>query len=93
MISFLRQYWGWLLMIISFFVIVVLAVATTEEVTIGGTVIEHNVTSDRHGERTYSTIVRSDDGFIEEVTGLNAYIVPVGGRLTYKKVRHKTLKF
>lgn len=93
MISFLRRYWMWLLMAISFVVIIGLVVATTEEVTIGGTVLEHNVTSDRHGGRTYSTIVRSDDGFIEEVTGLNAYIVPVGSRVTYKKLRHKTLKF
>lgn len=93
MIYFLRRNWWWLLMAISFVVIIGLAVATTDEVTMRGTVLEHNVTSDKHGERTYSTIVRSDDGFIEEVTGLNAYIVPVGGSVTYKKMRYKPLKF
>lgn len=80
-------------MAVSFVVIIGLAIVTTENVTVGGTVLEHNVTADRHGERTYSTIVRSDDGFIEEVTGLKAYIVPVGDRVMYTKQRYKPLKF
>ena len=65
----------------------------TVGVTVGGTVLEHNVTADKNGSRTYSTIVRSDDGFIEDVVGLDIYIVPVGGRVTYEKRRHKPLSF
>lgn len=93
MIYFLKRNWPWVLMAVGFIVVIGLAIATTENVTVRGTVLEHNVTADRHGERTYSTIVRSDDGFIEEVTGLKTYIVPVGGRVTYTKQRHKSLEF
>jgi predicted O-methyltransferase YrrM len=83
----------WLLIAISFLGIIGLAVATTEEVTVRGTVLEHNVTSDKHGKRTYSTIVRSDDGFIDEVIGLDVYIIPVGDNVTYAKKRYKSVGF
>jgi hypothetical protein len=81
----------WLLIAIAFLCIIGLAVATTEEVTVRGTVLEHNVTSDKHGKRTYSTIVRSDDGFIDEVIGLDVYIIPVGDKVTYSKQRYKSI--
>jgi predicted O-methyltransferase YrrM len=81
----------WLLIAIAFLSIIGLAVATTEEVTVRGTVLEHNVTSDKHGKRTYSTIVRSDDGFIDEVIGLDVYIIPVGDKVTYTKKRYKSI--
>ena len=93
MIYFLRRNWPWILMAVGFIVVIGLVIATTENVTVSGTILQHNVTADKNGERTYSTIVRSDDGFIEEITGLNSYIVPVGGRVTYKKQRYKPLKF
>jgi predicted O-methyltransferase YrrM len=83
----------WLLIAISFLGIIGLAVATTEEVTVRGTVLEHNVTSDKHGKRTYSTIVRSDDGFIDEVIGLDVYIIPVGDKVTYAKKMYKSVGF
>ena len=93
MISFLRRNYVWLLIAISFLGIIGLAVATTEEVTVRGTVLEHNVTSDKHGKRTYSTIVRSDDGFIDEVIGLDVYIIPVGDKVTYAKKMYKSVGF
>lgn len=70
-----------------------LMLLTIEKVQMTGTVLEHNVTADKGGQRTYSTIVRSDDGYIEEITGLNSYIVPVGGRVKYQKTRYKSIKF
>ena len=93
MISFLRRNYVWLLIAISFLGIIGLAVATTGEVTVRGTVLEHNVTSDKHGKRTYSTIVRSDDGFIDEVIGLDVYIIPVGDNVTYAKKMYKSVGF
>ena len=89
MIYFLRRHLPWILMVVGFIVVIGLAIATTENVTVRGTVLEHNVTADKHGERTYSTIVRSDDGLIEEVVGLKTYIIPVGGKVSYEKTRYK----
>jgi hypothetical protein len=93
MISFLKRNWWWLLIGILYLVIIGLALVTTEKVTMRGTVLEHNVTSDKHGKRTYSTIVRSDDGFIDEVICLDVYIIPVGSKVIYQKNRTKPLKF
>ena len=90
---FIRRNWFWMTLCLIFIVIIGLGIATTETVTVRGTVLEHNVTADKNGSRTYSTIVRSDDGFIEDVVGLEIYIVPVGGRVTYEKQRHKPLGF
>ena len=89
MIYFLRRHWPWVLMAIFFIVFFTIALASMERVSVSGTVIEHNVTADRSGRRIYSTIVRSDDGLIEEVVGLKTYIVPVGGRVRYEKTRYK----
>lgn len=89
MIYFLRRHWPWVLMAIFFIVFFTVALASVERVSVSGTVIEHNVTADRSGRRIYSTIVRSDNGIIEEVVGLKTYIVPVGGRVRYEKTRYK----
>lgn len=58
-----------------------------EEYTIKGTVIEHNVTADKLGNRTYSTIIKCEDGYIREKTGLNYYISPIGS--TVNVVEHR----
>jgi hypothetical protein len=79
----------WILMAIFFIVFFTVALASMERVSVSGTVIEHNVTADKGGRRIYSTIVRSDDGLIEEVVGLKTYIVPVGSRVRYEKTRYK----
>jgi hypothetical protein len=76
-------------MAIFFIVFFTVALASMERVSVSGTVIEHNVTADRSGRRIYSTIVKSDDGLIEEVVGLKTYVVPVGGRVRYEKTRYK----
>ena len=45
---------------------------------IRGVVTEHNVTSDKWGERIYSTIIRIPSGKIVERTGLKFYAKNVG---------------
>jgi len=58
-----------------------------EEREVGAVVMEHYVTADRHGARTYSTIIKTDDGFIEEVTGLGVFTAKQGGRVRVKLKR------
>lgn len=87
--DFIRNYWGWLLLIVVLLAFIGFITATVETRNIGGVVLEHNVTADKHGARTYSTIVKTDDGFIEEETGLKTYIVPVGERVTIEVTRTK----
>jgi hypothetical protein len=56
-------------------------------VTVRATVIEHNVTSDSRGDRTYSTILKTDDGYIEEEVGLKYYVMPIGSRTNLRTFR------
>ena len=91
--DFIRNYWGWLLLTLVFLGMVVAITATVERRNVGGVVVEHNVTADKQGARTYSTIVKTDDGFIEEETGLKLYVVPVGERVTIEVTRTKRKKY
>jgi hypothetical protein len=61
----------------------------TENRPMGAVVLEHNVTADRYGNRTYTTIARTDDGIIIEKTGLNYYTIPTGSRVTIEVRRPK----
>ena len=45
------------------------------------TVLSHDVISNKYGDRTYITIVRTDDGYIVEKTGLSYYAIPVGDKI------------
>lgn len=58
---------------------------TIKEILVTGVVIEHNVTADRYGDRTYSTIIKTDDGYIVEKVGLAYYAKPIGSRISYNK--------
>jgi hypothetical protein len=62
---------------------------TYENRPMGAVVVEHNVTADRYGDRTYITIIRTDDGFIIEKTGLKYYTIPTGSRVTIEVRRPK----
>ena len=57
----------------------------------GAIVMEHYVTANKSGARTYSTIIKTDDGHIEELTGLSSFAVKEGGRLRVK-VRREIIK-
>ena len=87
--EFIRYNWGWVLLVVVLLGFVVFITATVETRNVGGIVVEHNVTADKTGHRTYSTIVKTDDGFIEEETGLKTYVVPVGERVTIEVTRTK----
>jgi predicted O-methyltransferase YrrM len=91
--DFIRNYWGWLLLIVVLLGLAVFITSTVERREVGGVVVEHNVTADKTGHRTYSTIVKTDDGFIEEETGLKTYVVPVGERVTIEVTRTKRKKY
>jgi hypothetical protein len=92
MITFIRNNFGELL--ISCLVILVITLFATslyfrESKIVNGVVLEHDITSDRHGDRTYITIVKTDDGFIEEKTGLNWYSIPVNQNVKFEVYRWK----
>jgi formylmethanofuran dehydrogenase subunit B len=50
---------------------------------VSGTVVSHAVTADRSGYRTFSTIIRLDNGSIVEKTDLSFYAVKEGERVSY----------
>jgi hypothetical protein len=54
------------------------------EVRMKAKVIDHVVTADKGGYRTYSTIVKTNDGVIRELTGLNYYVAPKGSEIYVK---------
>jgi hypothetical protein len=55
----------------------------THEVTHTGTVISHNVTSDRAGNARYFTVARFEDGTIRSISGLKFYVKEVGSTIRY----------
>ena len=58
-----------------------------EEVVVKATVLDHVVTSDKFGDRTYITIVRTEDGYIQELIGLKYYTIPEGDKINIKVYR------
>ena len=57
----------------------------THEVTLRGTVISHNTTSDRAGNIRYYTIGQFDDGSLKSISGLKFYVKEVGSTIYYKE--------
>lgn len=87
--EFLRENWGWLLIVGIFTTFILLISLTTETREVGGVVYEHVVTANGHGHNRYVTIVKTDDGFIEEERGLKLYTTPVGSRVTIEVTRQR----
>lgn len=92
MITFIKNNFGELL--ISCLVIMVIATFVAnlyyrESKIVNGVVLEHGVTSDKYGDRTYITIIKTDDGFIEEKTGLNWYVTPINQNVKIEVYRWK----
>ena len=52
-------------------------------ITVTGTIIEHNTTSDRNGRIQYYTVARFNDGRLRSIEGLDYYVKPVGSTITY----------
>jgi len=87
--EFIRYNWGWVLLTVVAFGFMLLIVLTTETREVGGVVYEHVVTANGHGHNRYITIVKTDDGFIEEERGLKLYTTPIGSRVTIEVTRTK----
>jgi hypothetical protein len=56
---------------------------------VNGVVIGHELVSDKHGSRIYITIIKTDDGYIEEKTGLSWYAIPENKRVRIEVCRYK----
>ena len=90
--TFIKEHWGLMTILFVVFGLVILVCSTQERKQMGGVVLEHNVTADKYGSRTYSTIIKTDDGYIEEKTGLDVYTAPVGSRVYIEVTRAKHKK-
>lgn len=66
---------------------------TYENRSMGAVVLEHNVTADKYGRRTYTTLIKTDDGFIIEKEGLNYYVIPTGSKVTIEVRRPKKASY
>ena len=58
-----------------------------EYITRCGIVKEHVVTSDKLGVPTYTTIIITEDGYIESKKGLRYYVKSVGERVCWQEDR------
>ena len=95
MITFIKNNFGELLiscLVIMVIVTFVVNLYYRESKIVNGVVLEHGVTSDKYGDRTYITIIKTDDGFIEEKTGLNWYVTPINQNVKVKVYRWKKIK-
>lgn len=70
-------------------VFLVIFTGCIEYVTLEGVVIEHNTASDKWGSITYYTVVKTSDGYIKSLSGLEYYTVPVGSKVAFKETRFK----
>lgn len=68
-------------------IITLFCLGCAKEVEVKATILDHTVTSDRYGDRTYITIVRTEDGYIRELTGLKYYTIPEGNKINIKVYR------
>jgi hypothetical protein len=87
--EFIKESWGWVLLTLVAVGFLLLILLTTERREVGGVVYEHVVTANGHGQNRYVTIVKTDDGYIEEERGLKLYTTPVGSRVTIEVTRSK----
>ena len=51
------------------------------------TVLEHAITADRYGNRTFTTVIKTSDGYVQELTGIECYGIPVGKTFTIEVFR------
>lgn len=76
---------------ILLFLAILVLITKCKEVsyTVKGKVVSHNVTADKLGNRTYSTIIICEDGYIREETGLQYYVIPIGNTAYVKIYDYK----
>ena len=67
--------------------ICLLSMGCPEKSKVRAIVLSHVVTSDKTGTATYRTIVKTEDGYIQELRGLKFYIIPEGKTITIEVYR------
>jgi hypothetical protein len=96
MINFIRERIGEIILVLLIAGVIISFAVTAyykENKIVGGVVIGHELVSNKYGDRTYITIIKTDDGYIEEKTGLNSYAIPENKRVTIKVCRWKKTNF
>jgi uncharacterized membrane-anchored protein YitT (DUF2179 family) len=92
MINFIRERIGEIIIVLLIAGVIISFAVTVyykENKIVGGVVIGHELVSNKYGDRTYITIIKTDDGYIEEKTGLNSYAIPENKRVTIEVCRWK----
>ena len=55
---------------------------------VGATVVSHpNIVMDRGHRIRYITLIKTDDGYIEEIKGIGYYSLPIGSRISISLYR------
>jgi hypothetical protein len=96
MVNFIRERIGEIILVLLIAGVIISFAVTVyykENKIVGGVVIGHELVSNKYGDRTYITIIKTDDGYIEEKTGLNSYAIPENKRVTIKVCRWKKTNF
>lgn len=75
--------------IILMFTLLFVLSGCMEEVNVNATVVAHAITSDKMGDRTYITVIKTDDKYVQELTGIKYYDIPVGKTFSVKVFRPK----
>jgi len=73
--------------IILLFTLVLIISGCMKGTKVKATVLEHAITSDRYGDRTFTTVVKTSDGYIQELTEIEYYGIPVGKTFTIEVFR------
>lgn len=84
---FIKDNWWWMLIAVLCVIVTSLMVITTEYKNVNGVINSHFITSDRNGSAYYHTIVKSEDGYIDEVEGIGVYSMPIGTSINYRVER------
>ena len=96
MINFIRERIGEIILV-SLIAGVIISFAVTvyyeENKIVGGVVIGHELVSNKYGDRTYITIIQTEDGFIEEKEGLKLYVTPINKHIKVEVYRWKKVNF
>lgn len=87
--EFLKENWGWVLLITVAALFLVFIASTKEKRQVGGIICDHVLIARQTGLRKYVTIIKTDDGYIEEKTGLNLYTTQIGSRVVIEVTRTK----
>lgn len=61
----------------------------TVHIPVNCTVVGHGSGGDRYGDIHYGTVLKCEDGYTREVTGLHYYGLPTGASTVYDKTELK----